>query len=211
MQSRRHRDITYNEHTNPNAQAVALKRARISRDVGKFPEEILARFVLQPATSPRSSSWTPEQAWEIIKLFSERTEVKFEELLLADLFQENGESSLRALEKAGMITIGESRGMPDLVKPSNKYHQEVFVVLARDRFLAAKMDLNVAKALREQANTRILEVEKELARLAKLKILPKGREEYLLKKIDAAQERLEDHERRIRLSTSNLKKFFMSS
>lgn len=143
-------------------------------------------------------SWTPEQAWLLIKYLASTPSLRYNELLLSDTFKTaGGEPTLRALEQAELITINSSNGRPHSIKPGKPVYQAAFRQLTEDKVLAARLDLAVLNQLIAMESKAIEKAEGELALLGELP--GQGREvkdrvKWLLGKMQASQGKIEGYE-----------------
>lgn len=135
-------------------------------------------------SSPRK--WTPEQAWLIIESLASTDSLRYNELLLSDIFKSGGEATLQALEQAEMISIVSSNGRPTSIKPGKPVYAAAFRQLTEDHVLKAKMDLAVLTQLIKAETSGIDKYEAELNLLGSLPGQPRevqGRVRWLLGKL----------------------------
>ena len=135
-------------------------------------------------SSPRN--WTPEQAWLIVKSLAYTECLRYNELLLSDIFKSGGEATLQALEQAEMITIVSSNGRPTRIKPGKPVYAAAFRQLTEDHVLKARLDLAILTQLIKVETAGIDKYEAELNLLAALPGQPKevrGRVRWLLGKL----------------------------
>ena len=133
-----------------------------------------------------SRKWTPEQAWIIIKSLASAGSLRYNELLLSDVFKTAGEATLQALEQAEMITIVSSNGRPTSIKPGKPVYAAAFRQLTEDHVLKAKMDLAILTQLIKAETSGIDKYEAELNLLGNLPGQPRevqGRIRWLLGKL----------------------------
>ncbi len=148
-------------------------------------------------SSPRQ--WTPEQAWLLVKSLAHADSLRYNELLLSDIFKPPaGESTLQALEQAEMITIVSSNGRPTSIKPGKPVYAAAFRQLTEDRVLRSRLDLAILSTLVKIETTGIEKCEAELNLLGQLPGAPsevRGRTQYLLDKLYAGHRKIEGYER----------------
>lgn len=135
-------------------------------------------------SSPRK--WTPEQAWLIIESLASTDSLRYNEVLLSDIFKSGGEATLQALEQAEMISIVSSNGRPTSIKPGKPVYAAAFRQLIEDHVLKAKMDLAVLTQLVKVETSGIDKYEAELHLLGSLPGQPRevqGRVRWLLWKL----------------------------
>lgn len=159
--------------------------------------EILKMYILDV---DRTRTWTPEEAWLLIKsLATSPTEsLRYNELLLSDTYKSGGESTLRALEQAELITIVSSNGRPMSIKPGKPVYTAAFKRLTEDHVLTARLDLAIFAQLIKIETEGIAKVEGELSLLGQLPGQPvetRDRTRYLLGKLSASQAKVEGYER----------------
>ncbi|KAL8992651.1 MAG: hypothetical protein Q9188_007538 [Gyalolechia gomerana] len=171
-------------------------RKAVHQIIDQSASEILKMYVLDIDRTTRS--WTPEQAWLLIKYLASTPSLRYNELLLSDTFKtDGGEPTLRALEQAELITINSSNGRPHSIKPGKPVYQAAFRQLTEDKVLAARLDLAVLNQLIAMESKAIEKAEGELALLGELP--GQGREvkdrvKWLLGKMQASQGKIEGYE-----------------
>jgi hypothetical protein len=173
--------------------------------ISQTASEILKLFVFDGEGSDKK--WSPSQAWTLIKKLATSDTVRYNELLLLDIFK-SGEATLVALEAAELITIVSQNGRPAAVKASRPVFGASFRLLLEDPVLAAKMDLAVANELIKVEGSNIDKWETELSLLGSLPSQPREiatRVHYLLVKIQDAQTRIDGYEKEAGLFKKILK------
>ncbi|KAL2054471.1 hypothetical protein ABVK25_005219 [Lepraria finkii] len=156
--------------------------------------EILKMYVLD--SSPRK--WSSEQAWLLVKSLAHAESLRYNELLLSDIFKSGGEATLQALEQAEMITIVSYNGRPASVKPGKPVYSAAFKQLTEDHVLKARLDLGILSELIKIETQGIDKVEAELSLLGSLPGSPKqtkGRINWLLGRLYAGQDKVEKYEK----------------
>jgi RNA12 protein len=152
--------------------------------------------------------WTPQQAWLLIKQLAANETLRYNELLLADVFKDGGEQTLQALEQAELISITSTNGRPHAVKPGKPVYQAAFEYLTEDEVLRARLDLAILTQLIGIENKNVDKYETELNVLA---ALPGGAKQlaprihWLLDKAMASHAKVEQYEAQSR----KLKKVLM--
>ena len=163
--------------------ATLIRRIEAVREITEqSASEILKMYILD--SSPRK--WTPEQAWLIIKSLASAGSLRYNEILLSDVFKSGGEATLQALEQAEMITIVSSNGRPTSIKPGKPVYAAAFRQLTEDHVLKAKMDLAILTQLIKAETSGIDKYEAELNLLGNLPGQPRevqGRVRWLLGKL----------------------------
>ena len=145
--------------------------------------------------SPRK--WTPQQAWLLIKSLATAESLRYNEILLSDIFKSGGEANLQAFEQAEMITIVSSNGRPTSIKPGKPVYSAAFRQLTEDHVLKARLDLAILSELIKIETQGITKYEDELNLLGNLPGQPKevrGRVKWLLGKLYASQDKVEKYE-----------------
>lgn len=135
---------------------------------------------------PSSRNWTPEQAWLIVKSLASTDCLRYNELLLSDLFKSAGEATLQALEQAELIAIVSSNGRPTSIKPGKPVYKAAFQQLTEDHVLKAGLDLKILTELIKVETKGIEKFEEELGLLGGLPGQPRevrGRVRWLLGKL----------------------------
>ena len=167
----------------PSRLATLILRPEAVREITEqSASEILKMYILD--SSPRQ--WTPEQAWLIIESLASTDSLRYNELLLSDIFKSGGEATLQALEQAEMISIVSSNGRPTSIKPGKPVYAAAFRQLTEDHVLKAKMDLTVLTQLIKAETLGIDKYEAELNLLGNLPGQPRevqGRVRWLLGKL----------------------------
>ena len=155
--------------------------------------EILKMYILD--SSPRN--WTPEQAWLLVKSLADTDSLRYNELLLSDIFKPDSEGVLQALEQAEMISIVSSNGRPTSIRPGKPVYSAAFKQLTADRVLKARLDLAILSRLIKVETQGIDKYEAELNLLGSLPGSPKevrARVKWLLGKLNAGQNKVEGYE-----------------
>lgn len=154
--------------------------------------EILKMYLLTG-----EKSWTPQQAWFLIKELATNEELKYNEILLNDLFSKNGDQTLQMLEQAELVSIRSVNGRPNKICPGRPVYLSAFQYLSGDEVLRSRFDLSIISQQIAKENATIDSCEKELQLLAELPGMPaelKPRTRYLLAKAMASQEKIVDYE-----------------
>ena len=152
-------------------------------------------YILDVDRSTRN--WTSQQAWLLIKSLAAADKLRYNEVLLSDTYKSGGEPTLQALEQAELITIASTNGRPHSIKPGKPVYQAAFQLLTRDHVLKSRLDLSVLLELIKIETQSIDKYETELKLLAGLPKQPRElspRIEWLLKKLQACQSKVEKYE-----------------
>lgn len=163
--------------------------------IDQSASEILKLYILDVNRSDRA--WTPEQAWLIIKSLAADYSLRYNELLLSDIYKSGGESTLQALEQAELITILSSNGRPHSIKPGKPVYAAAFKLLTEDHVLEARLDLSTLAELSKIETAGIEKYEAELHLLAKLPGQPaevQSRIKWLLGKLKTGHEKISKYE-----------------
>ncbi|KAE8146134.1 cytochrome P450 [Aspergillus avenaceus] len=173
-------------------EAGETPRGAVNRIIEQSTSEILKMFIL---TTESSVQWTHEQVWHLIKMLATAKEggLPFNQVLLSDLFKENGEATLRALEQAELISIGSINGCPETVKPGKPVYRAVFKRLTENKTLSSRLDLEILGQLISKENKSIGKYEEELQLLGTLPKQPwelSTRTEWLLQKVYGSQNKI---------------------
>ncbi|EXJ91794.1 hypothetical protein A1O3_00344 [Capronia epimyces CBS 606.96] len=156
--------------------------------------EILKMYLLDVDVSSRK--WTPQQAWLLIKQLAANETLRYNELLLNDLFKD-GEAVLQALEQAELIAITSNNGRPYSIKPGRPVYQAAFEYLTDDEVLKARLDMAILAQLIGLENKNVEKYETELRTLAELPGTPselKPRIKWCLDKAMASHAKIEKYE-----------------
>ena len=187
--------LTDLEFLSRRIQAGESPGSAVKQIIEQSASEILKMYLLDA-----EKSWTPQQAWVLIKELAANEELKYNELLLNDMFSKNGEQSLQTLEQAELISISSTNGRPNKIKPGKPVYLSAFQYLTEDEVLHSKLDLGIFKILAAGENSTIQACEEELQKLAELPGTPaqmKPRIKYLLDKAAASQEKIVGYEAKI--------------
>jgi len=150
-------------------------------------------FLLDHDTADRK--WTPQQAWLVIKELAANETLRYNELLLNDIFK-NGEPVLQALEQAELISITSKNGRPYGIKPGKPVYLAAFEYLTDDEVLKSRLDLAILSQLISNENKNVDKFETELKVLAEIPGASelKPRMKWLLGKVLASQAKIEQYE-----------------
>ncbi len=157
--------------------------------------EILKMYILDVDKAQRK--WTPEQAWLLIKQLAASDVLRYNEVLLSDIYKSGGEFNLQALEQAELITIVSCNGRPYSIKPGKPVYQAAFRLLTEDHVLKSRLDLAITTELIKIQTASIDKYEAELNLLANLPKQPgelTPRIRWLLAKLQACQSQVEKYE-----------------
>ena len=140
--------------------------------------------------------WSPQQAWLLIKELARHETLRYNELLLSDIFKD-GEQTLQAMEQAELISITSANGRPHSVKSGKPVYQAAFKYLTEDDVLKSRLDLAILTQLIGIENKNVDKFEAELRLLADLPGQPKEllpRIHWLLNKAYASHAKVEKYE-----------------
>ena len=152
--------------------------------------------------------WSPQQAWLLIKQLAKNETLRYNEILLSDVYKDGGEQTLQALEQAELISISSMNGRPHAIKPGKPVYQAAFKFLTEDDVLRSRLDLAILTQLIGIENKNVEKFESELGLLAGLPGQPKElapRIHWLLTKSLASHGKVEKYE----TESANLKKTLM--
>ncbi|KAJ5641622.1 hypothetical protein N7490_005622 [Penicillium lividum] len=189
-------------------EAGETPRAAVNRIIEQSASELLKMFILADSASPQ---WTTQQAWHIIKALGQAKDgqILYNKVLLDDLFKNNGETTLRALEQAELISIGTVKGFPRWIKPGKPVYTAAFQQLIENKTLEGRLDLLILGELINTENKSIGKYEEELQLLGSLPKYPwelQSRIEWLLSKLHGSQSKILQYEK----ESSKLKKMLLS-
>jgi hypothetical protein len=157
--------------------------------------EILKMYLLDVDVATRN--WTPQQAWLLIKQLAKDEMLRYNEILLSDVYKDRGEKTLQALEQAELISISSSNGRPHAIKPGKPVYLAAFKYLTEDDVLRSRLDLAILTQLIGIENKNIDKFESELRLLADLPGQPKQllpRINWLLNKSQVSHAKVEKYE-----------------
>lgn len=146
-------------------------------------------------------SYSPQQAWILVKKLASEPSIRYNELLLTDTYKRSpsgGEATLQALEQAELISIVSGPGgRPSAIKPGKPVYAAAFRRLCQDKVLSARLDLKTLDELIKGEVEGIAKAEQELSVLGGFPGQPaevKTRVRYLLRKVLAGQDKVEGYE-----------------
>ena len=176
--------------------ALTVRIEAVREIIEQSASEILKMYLLDVDVASRK--WTPQQAWLLVKELAKNETLRYNELLLSDVYKENGEATLQALEQAELITITSANGRPHAVKPGKPVYLSAFKYLTEDSVLRSRLDLAILTQLIGIENKNVDKYESELHLLGELPGQPKElapRIKWLLNKAGASHGKVESYER----------------
>ncbi|KAF7719239.1 Uncharacterized protein PECH_004833 [Penicillium ucsense] len=178
-------------------EAGETPKAAVDRIVDQSASEIMKIFIL--GTDSVTPQWTREQAWHLIKSLAHAKDgsLLYNKIILSDMFKENGEATVRALEQAELISVTSVSGFPKYIKPGKPVYQAAFQRLIENKTLEDRLDLSILGKLIGQENQSISKYEQELQLLGSLPKQPReltSRVEWLLHKIQGSQSKVLKYE-----------------
>ncbi|KAK1145454.1 mitochondrial escape protein 2 [Aspergillus melleus] len=188
------RDLEFMAH---RIEAGETPRAAVNRIVEQSISEILKMFILGVETGTRQ--WSQEQVWTLIKMLAQAEDGKlsYSRVLLSDMFKDDGETALRALEQAELINIASVNGSPETIKPGKPVYRTVFKRLTQNTTLSSRLDLDIFSELIRAENKSIAKYEAELQLLGSLPKQPREltpRIQWLLQKVYSSQDKISKYE-----------------
>ncbi len=170
----------------------------VNEIIDQSASEILKMYIFDAEDDSGKKHWNAEQAWILIRALAQNENLRYNEIVLDDILKSGGESVLRALEQAELISIVSGpNGRPSTIRPGKPVYYPAFNRLTEDKVLSSRLDLSVLTSLSKIENTTIEKCENELLLLSKLKSQPaqtSGRVHYLLAKMMASQDKVEKYE-----------------
>lgn len=145
---------------------------------------------------PANTSWTPEQAWHLIKNLAKKDSLEYEKVLLSDLFRRNGERVLQHLEREKLITIHTELGVPATIVTGHQVKKEDLQKLVNLEPLSLRMEWMTHKARCKYEKAKIRKREDELRVLGGSTNHPRQREKHLVADIDKRHKKIEELESR---------------
>lgn len=180
------------------------KRA-VQEIIDQSASEILKMYLI--TTDKGYRKWSPEQAWYLVKSLADSEQLRYNEVLLSNTFSSSitapgstGESVLEALSQAELISIKTAKGRPEAIKAGKPVYQAAFKQLIQDHVIKSRLDLAILTELTKIETKSIDKYEEELATLASLPKQPREvgpRVQYLLNKLSASQQKVEEWEKEI--------------
>ena len=163
------------------------------------------------SSSPQSSRYVPSnmQATYRPHVSDPQKQLRYSEVLLSGVYKTNGESALRALEQAEMISIQSMHGRPHSIRPGRPVYASAFRALIADRVLRARLELSTLNELTKSENSTVEKCEAELSLLGNLPEKGGGLLErmlYLMDKLKKSHRSIEEYE----AESSKLKKILQT-
>lgn len=170
----------------------------VNRIIEQSASEILKIYVLD--ADPETRHWTREQAWYLIKALahSKHGVISYNDILLSDLFKDNGEATVAALHQAELLTIVTENGRPHSIKTGKPVYHAAFRQLIEDKILRSRLDLATLAQLISDENKKVAKYEEELQQLATLPRQPSAltsRIQWVLDKLYSSQMNVEKFEK----------------
>lgn len=170
----------------------------VNEIIDQSASEILKMYIFGADDDGSKRHWNAEQAWMLIKELAKKETLRYNEVLLDDILKTGGETALRALEQAELISIiSGPNGRPSTIKAGKPVYHPAFKRLTEDKVLKSHLDLAILTNLTKVENATIDKCENELLLLSKLRNQPAqtaGRVQYLLAKLSASQTKVEQYE-----------------
>ncbi|CAI7620541.1 unnamed protein product [Penicillium glandicola] len=178
-------------------EAGETPEAAVDRIIEQSASEILKIFIL--GTESMAPQWTREQAWHLIKSIAHSKDgtLLYSKVLLDDIFKDNGEATLRALEQAELVSVATDKGFPRYIKPGKPVYRAAFQRLVANKTLQGRLDLLILSQLMSNENSSITKYEEELRVLGSLPKHPwelTSRIEWLLRKVYGSQSKILKYE-----------------
>jgi len=175
---------------------------------GETPQQAVHEIILNSASEilklyflggseVAKRKWTPEQAWYLVKRLTTEDSLRYNEVLLHDFFKLGGEDAVQALEQAEMINIVNQHGRPYAINPGKPVYRAAFERLLGDRVLKAKMDMVSLKAVVKIETADIRKCLEELQAMSDCEKKCGRRVDWLVKKIETSQKKVEDVEKQM--------------
>ncbi|QLL30225.1 hypothetical protein HG536_0A00420 [Torulaspora globosa] len=174
---------------------------------GEQPKEALDKMVEQSSEqitqiflSDKVDSVKSAQAWELIELLSEHSNVLFEQIVFRPLFKAAPEIAITELENNGLITVSRERGVLKEIQPAKPLFRAAFQYLVHDSDLSTILKTRYLLKVVGFETGRIKKWEEELRPLGKSgdPKLFKSRLAYLSKKIEASSAAIDECEEQIK-------------
>ncbi|KAG7086673.1 hypothetical protein E1B28_002613 [Marasmius oreades] len=207
-------EVTYIERLGGRSSDLESLIHKVSnkQSVKDAIEEIINRSVAEQrkcafgddAEDAKSLPWTREQAWFVLKMLSQKSEVPYHEVLLDFPFK-GDETPLRSMEQAELVAIGTHNGRPSVIRPGRPVYHWVFERLVNDPTFHAIQEIAFNEALMASASSTIQSCEDELLKLKEIGWTPTAwfwtnpaarRAEYLFEKMLASEKKLESLEKK---------------
>ncbi|KAG6030641.1 hypothetical protein E4U40_007716 [Claviceps sp. LM458 group G5] len=195
--------LTDLEFLSRRIRAGQTPKQAVDEIVCETATDVVKIFLVGKPTDP-DRTWSPEQAWHLVKSLAESPSLRYHQVLLSPAFASStspnatdGDAALEALASLELIALKMHQGRPKYITAGKPLHQAAFAELVRDRVLKAKMDMALLKELVRVEAKVIDAVERELTVLGTLPrqtLETAGRVSYLLGKLEGSQRKIEESE-----------------
>lgn len=168
----------------------------ISEMVSQSAEQVTT-FFLNNHLGEGGKSWDTAQIWYIIRQLAHYEEVEYKDLLASPLFPTQKEASqvLSSLEKHDLVVLKRDKGVLVSVCAGRPLYKAAFKDLVKDPRVYQLYEKDYLKALISIWTAKIATFEEELRGLPTAKIDLRDRVEYLVEKIELANEKIVKLER----------------
>ncbi|KAI0698509.1 RNA12 protein-domain-containing protein [Cytidiella melzeri] len=166
--------------------------------------ELRKRAFGDDAEDAKNLTWSREQAWILMKQLAKKPEIAYHEVLMDFPFK-GDETPLRQMEHSELIAINMLNGRPSTIKPGKPVYRCVFEKLVNDPIFHATLDIAVNEKIIASNDNTVKACEEELMALKEVEAgtshwwgsrrAVTAREEYLLRKMRLAQEKIETLEK----------------
>ncbi|KAI0340659.1 hypothetical protein BDW22DRAFT_1360083 [Trametopsis cervina] len=168
--------------------------------VARGVSELRKRAFGDDAEDAKGLAWTREQAWILMKQLAKKSEISYHQVLMDYPFK-GDETPLRKMEHAELISINMTNGRPSTIRPGKPVYRSVFETLVHDPIFQATQDIAFNEKVIASNESTVKACEDELMTLKEVEAgtshwwgsrrAVSSREEYLLKKMRGAQEKIE--------------------
>lgn len=173
---------------------------------------------MKNGTLTDKKAWTTEQAWHLVTQLAKSPSgsLKYDEVILNELFKVGGEDALLELEKMQMISMDRNKShgsKPSTISVGAEVTLPALQALTTDKThkdIKDWLDRMTLKVQIDQEKDKIKRIENQLKTIAKLRHIPPRRESYLLDRAEAAQKKIEELEQKSKDVKRNLKGGYLS-
>lgn len=167
--------------------------------------EQITTFFLNASSNQAGASdatWSSTQIWALMKLFSEKELISFDDLVKSPLFGDDkaSVSTLSLLEKNDLISMQSDKGILVSIATGRPLYRAAIKTLVGDPKVYKLYETRFVKNLIQIENEKIAKLEDEIVKIAHLKDskFVKERLEYIAEKINGSTDQVRKYESTIK-------------
>ncbi|KAI8390823.1 RNA12 protein-domain-containing protein [Radiomyces spectabilis] len=188
---------------------LLVQKMKMNMDAQSAFDDIVQRNVIEirkygfgeSGVDDNRMEWSPIQFWDIVKRLTKAKSINYDELKWSALFN-GSDKALKAMERAELITVMQTDGRPNSIRPGKPIFYTVFHRLVMDSVFAASMEIETNQQLKKTAEDSIAKFEDTIEHLSKIYNGRPPQEidqriKFLLQKVKTTQKQLEGYEKAI--------------